>query len=280
MSHLANYSVLRYFPYQNRGEHVYVGILVLLPDESVRVHISPNLRKVKGIDPGADVEGIRNTETTIPEFVKNMGWSGDEIFPRLQEWGRVTPHSNVSQFIFNTIEEYNERVQSILDSLVTPRRSKGIQRDPLSRLFMDVKKAFNTYNWLGKSAEDINKHLIIPRFPVSERDGLKAEFALRNGRLHIIETVDFRVDNLGAKRQEAMSKALVFDLAAKIEGKSVCSYVVTAGAQSKQAKPITNLLGHYTTNILAWESADDLNSLLNAMETATGKLRPPELPFG
>ncbi|MDD2749815.1 DUF3037 domain-containing protein [Acidithiobacillus sp.] len=279
MTHLASYSVLRYFPYKNRGEHVYIGIMVLLPDGSVRVHVSPNLRKVKGIDPAADIDGIRNTEATIPEFIKKMGWSGESIFQNLQDWGRVVPHSNVSQFIFNLPEEYDQRVQSILDSLVVPRRSSSIQREPISRLFMDVKKVFYTYDWLGKFSDDINKHLIVPRYPVSERDGLKAEFALRNGSLHIIETVDFRADNFGAKRQEAMSKALVFDLAAKIEGKSVCSYVVTAGSHSSQAKPITNLLSHYTTNILSWESPEDMNFLIKAMEVATGKPRPPELPL-
>ena len=280
MNQLANYSVLQYFPYPNREEHVYVGILVATPGAGVRVHIAPNLRKAKALDPAVDLDAIRDLEGEIPDFVRKMGWQREEVFERLGDWTNVRPHQRVCQFVFDDEDDYQRRIQSIMESLVMTRPAKAGEREPVSRLFRDLKSLFIAYQWIGRTVDDIHKHLIVPRYPISPEDGIKAEFAMRNGKLHIIETVDFRVENAHAKRQEAMSKALVFDLASKLEGASVCSYVVTAGAQEKLAKPIMNLIGRYSTNIFAWESQSDTSSLFLALEQATGRPRPPELPFG
>jgi len=279
MTYLAKYSVLRYFPYINREEHIFVGIVVMLPDGELRVHIAQNLRKVKVVDPAADLEAIRDMESSTPAFVAQMGWKGDEVFAQLSEWGSVRTHPNVCLFQYANSDQYRERVQSILESLVIPRRGNSAQRETVSRLFQDLKKVFSAYDWIGATPEDITKHRIVPRFPISAADGVKAEFALRNGSLHVIETVDFRTENPSSKRQEAMSKALVFDLAAKLEGQSVKSYVVTAGDKEKYAQPIVGLLRRYSGNIFSWENPEDLECFLGILEDATKKPRMT-LPLG
>lgn len=277
---IAMYSVLRYSPYHNRSEHLNVGIMVLLPDGKVRAHIAHNLRKVKAFDPAANLEQIREIEKGLPDFVETQKWNDENLFSALQGLGTVTPYPKPSMFVFDSESEYEEIVASALSTLVEPRRKGKTLRDPLSRLFLDVKSVFTQFSWLGRTSNEINNHLIVPRFPVSVEEGVTAEFALRNGKLHIIETVDFRPGNLHAKRQEAMSKALVFDVAAQIEKGTVMSYVITAGASLPEAKPVVNLLNRYSEHMIAWESREEINGFLDAMESATGKPRPLDLPLG
>lgn len=280
MKILAKYSVLRYAPYSNRAEHVNVGLLVLLPTGEVRAHIASNLKKVQVFDPCVNLDKIREMEKGLPLFAMERKWNHEALFAELQGLGMVTPFPTPSIFAFDGELEYEAIIAGALSSLVEPRKKGRSLRDPVSRLFLDVKSTFSQFNWLGKNADEINNHLIVPRFPVSVEEGVTAEFALRNGKLHIIETVDFRPGNLHAKRQEAMSKALVFDLAAQIEKSSVTSYVITAGSRQPEAKHIVNLLTRYSTNMIAWESPEDTSRLMDMLEAATGKPRPPELPFG
>ncbi|WP_414041299.1 DUF3037 domain-containing protein [Acidithiobacillus sp. M4-SHS-6] len=277
MEQLAYYSVLYYLPYPFRNEQVNVGIVVSLPSGDVRVHIADNLRKVLAVHPAANINEIRELVTSIPAFLEHMECSGECVFNALSKWGKVTCFPEPCMFSYAGEEDYERIVESILSSLVYPERKKSA-RIISDRLFSELKETFKAYQWLGADEEDIQKHMIVPRFPVAVDFGVKAEFALQNGKLHLIESVDFRSGTFSQKRQEAMSKMLVFDVAAQVRNETVNSYVVISGDNIKGMTPIISLLDRYAENLVRWDIPGDVESFLASIEGATGKKRMPLFP--
>lgn len=269
MSMIAEYGVLRHQPYPNRTEHINIGIVTFLHDGSVRVHFANNLRKLKAFDPHADLEKLRSWETGLPEFI--AGLDRETARHELENLGAWKLSESLGRFVYNDEHEYTKRVTDALSSLVDVRARNRKERQEKSRLFIDIKNAFSMNGWLGRNQKDIENHMIVPRYKLSPETGVSAEFALRNGKLHVLETVDFRTSTLSAKRQEAMSKALVFDLAYELENESVNAYVVLAGGLQKEAAPTVNLLNRYAENVLHWEDQSDMKGLMDMMATATGK---------
>ena len=274
MGQLAYYSVLYYVPYPFRNEQVNVGIVSFLPSGDVRVHIADNLRKVLAVHPAANVNEIRDLSVTIPAFLKQMGCTGEDIFNVLSKFGAVKCFPDPCMFSYVGEEGYESMVENILLSLVNPERKKS-KRNITDRLFSDIKETFKAYRWLGSDDKDINNHMIVTRFPVAEDFGIKAEFALKNGKLHLIESVDLRLGTFSQKRQEAMSKMLIFDVAARERNETVNSYVVISGEEIKNMKPIVSLLDRYAENVVRWDVPEDVENFLTSMEGATGKIRTP-----
>jgi hypothetical protein len=278
MTQKATYSVLQYFPHANRSEHANVGVIVAMPDGNIRAHIARNLKKVRSLDPHADLEAIRAWETEIPKLAQDLETRGPAAFGVLRDFGGVSIFDSESQFLFSSERDYQAMIDSALKSLVETSRARAERREPTSRLFLDIKRAFSSNGWLGVKQADIRNHKIVPRYLLAGDAAVTAEFALRNGRLHIVETVDFRISTPSAKRQEALSKALVIDFAADVEGTAINSYVIVAGATSDSERPVLSLLRHYSENIVMWESREEVSSFLAVMARATGNILPPEMP--
>ena len=93
-------------------------------------------------------------------------------------------------------------------------------------------------------------------------EDLSAEFAMKNGHLHLVETVDFRSGVASAKRMEARGKALVFDAAKEQDIQTQCT-VVVAAQDYAEIKASMNLLNRYADRVAVYESATDMQSLLN-----------------
>lgn len=269
MSMIAEYGVLRHQPYPNRTEHINIGIVTFLHDGSIRVHFASNLRKLRAFDPQVELEKLRSWERGLPDYLS--GLDKQSARRELENLGTWKLSESLGRFVYNDEHEYTKRVVAALSSLVDTRQRNRQERQEKSRLFIDIKNAFSINGWLGRGQTDIDKHMIVPRYKLSPETGVSAEFALRNGKLHVLETVDFRTSTMSAKRQEAMSKALVFDLACELEKKSVNAYVVLAGGMQDEAKQTVNLLNRYAENVLHWEDQSDMQGLMNMMANATGK---------
>jgi hypothetical protein len=188
----------------------------------------------------------------------------------LQHFGQWRLSMALGRFSYRTEDDYLARVANALHSLVVPPKQNSRERSDASRLHLDLKTAFSAKGWLGK---DIGKHEIVERYPLGPMT--TAEFALQNGRLHVIESLDLRTSNPSAKRNDARSKALTLDMARRTPGGNV-SYAVLAGIDSPLIKDAKALLSDYCDNIIAWESVSEMNDLMTRLGKATGK---PGLPM-
>lgn len=266
----AKFGVLRYQPYPNRTEHINIGI-VTFSDDGLRVHLAKNLRKLKSFDPQADLLAMRDQESEIPKLFKDM--TNEQAHVLLQNFGAWRIPTELGFFSYSNEEDYFLWVDRMLESTSEPRnKSRSIDRPIKSKLSIDLKNTFNGLGWIGKKTSDINHDKIVTHYPVSIDDDVYAEFALKNGKLNIIETVDFRhISNITNKRQETQSKALIFNLAEMLEQeKGTNNIVIVAANDYKDVKPMMNLLGRYAT-IKAWDSQSDMDGFFSHVAKALHK---------
>lgn len=269
MKNIAQYAVISDYPYRQRTEHVHIGLLVFRPDGEVRIHLGTDLRKVRAIYPRAKMEAIRAWESELPSRLKGATIENAHAILSLcgSDW-RLS--ETTGRLAYDTEDNYLHRVRMALMNLVDPVAPAKEAREATSRLFTDLKQTFRSKGWLGKN---IDAHEIVPRFSLGPE--VTAEFALKNGRLHVIETLDLRTSNPSTKRTEAHSKALVFDMARRVDP-CVARYAVMAGFSSRIALGVRDLLSSYSDRVYSWESVSDMSSLLHTLEEATG--RPALLP--
>lgn len=252
--------LVNYHPYPARAEHCTVGALVFAQDGKARVHLAHNLKKVKALDPQANLESLRDSLNALTKELneKHGAW---EAFKAGVAGLRFS--SSAGFFAYTNPEEYERQVQWLLQTAAEPRSALARKmHQPKSRLFVELKSTFKNYGWLGEKAEDIEDHKVVTHYPVVADEDLSAEFAMKNGFLHLVETVDFRAGVVSAKRMEARGKALVFDAAKEQDDQTQCT-VVVAAQDYADIKASMNLLNRYADRVAVYESATDMQSLLN-----------------
>jgi hypothetical protein len=266
---IAEYGVMRHQPYANRTEHVNIGIVSFPAEGGVRLHLADNLRKLKAFDPSIDLNNVRSLEETLAPMFDDC--SIEQVKVVLSNFGSLRLGDQLGRFRYETEHEYLDQVSRALASLVSPHSLRREQREPKSRLFMDLRKAFQVQGWLAHAPNDISKHLIVPHYLIAPEEQVKADFAARNGKLHVTETLDLRAAVSSSKRTEAMSKALVFDLAAQIEETAVMSYVIVAASDKDSAAPTMRLLHRYSEQVLYWDSHEDMGFYMKTISAALGR---------
>lgn len=265
---IAQYGVLSHYPQPNRTEHAHIGIVVFLSDGSVRVHFGQDLKKLRAMDPQTNLETVRSWERGLPEMLK--GQTTEQAAEFLQHFGQWRLSTSLGRFAFASDDEYLARIANALQSLVAAPKSERRERSDVSRLHLDLKTTFGAKGWLGKN---IDNHEIVERYPIGPMT--TAEFALQNGRLHVIESLDLRTSNPSAKRHDARSKALTLDMARKASD-NTARYAILAGVDSPMMGEAVALMGDYSEHVFTWESAADMNELMALLGKATGK---PGMPM-
>jgi hypothetical protein len=262
------FSVLRYQPDMQRQEVVNVGI-VLFTQEEPRVSLGTNLGKVLALDPNFRVAQIYEQAKRLQHTLSALGaknLSPPEIVERFANGGTLSlsPTGMIDR-TGRTIESIIEELEHDLVRAPVPRRLK----DPrTSRLHSELRRVFAQGKILGSKPSDIDKHLVVPNFPIDPDVGLFAEFALRNGKLHITETVDFRTAPSSTKRTESQAKTLLLVQAlASVGAKDLKRYVVVTGVSS-QVQPSINLLSRFADDLIVRESAEDWLRYVDAMHAA------------
>lgn len=269
MAHTTNYAILRLTPDSARGETVNIGVAVFLPDR-LDVRVLPATAKVKALNPNTPIDDLYSLPAV---FDKMFGAAGDDA-TRLQLL-RAFPLVEVSDFgcFVSEARPYEDQVQALLDRFVkTPPRKQRSEKT--SRLDQELRTAFRASKLLGAESEDIQRHLVIPNFAISEPEELYADFALKNGRWHITATVDFRVTRnsiKSAKRGQAALKAVTLDSAVRRFGRenTVPLTVYTANDDDRDLiEPQLAMLHDYSARVYDFSSPVDRASYMEHMAEA------------
>lgn len=265
----ASYGVLSHFPAPNRSEHVHIGIVVFRHDGEVRAHFAQDLRKLRAIDPQVNLATVREWEAALPKLIGRRPQSDAIDF--ISHLGAWRLSGGLGQFAYFTEDDYLHRVANALQNLVAPPLGLARSRTEQSRLHLDLRTAFSGKGWLGK---DISNHEIVERFPIGPMT--TAEFAVMNGRLHVLESLDLRTSNFSAKRNDARSKALTLDMARRA-GERTARYAVLAGVDSPLLLDAKALMADYCDTVFQWENPEHMTELMRILGKATGKpmLAPP-----
>jgi hypothetical protein len=265
----AKTAIIKYQPYTTRDENCALGILAFLESGEIKLHLVSDLKKAVALNPNESVSALRdNINLTVDYLNENKGaWEAYK-----SGFGHLRFSAGEGYFHYENDEEYDRAVKWHLDMSATPatpdKRAK--HKTPATRLFSELKRSFESYGWMGKSLQDIDKHKLVTHYPISSDEDISAEFALKNGVLRLVETIDFRVGETSAKRHEARGKALVFDIAKDINKKTNCT-VVVGGTDLAESKSTLKMLNRYADKVISFESTADMRSLFKDIGVATGR---------
>lgn len=175
---------------------------------------------------------------------------------------------------FRTETEYERAVLWTLSYMVEPTANKQKrERQPLSRLFVEVKSYFAMMGWLAGLGHGIRDHRVVPRYTLSSEEGVGVDFALLNSSMHYMQTADLRtVSNGTQKRQEVQSKLFALGLAealtpADLLGNGIERYSVIAGSDTEEGRRAIKA-AQRISRVFVHESNDDMDDLMGIFAKA------------
>jgi hypothetical protein len=270
MKLIAQTRIVTFRPYPHRAEQCTVGLLVWLPDASVQAYPAVSMRKARAIDPSCDATVLREGLYAIAAELTRT----PDALPLYQSGvGAIRVAVDAGLIDYATDVELREGILWTLNLAVEPHKpAPQRERVPVSRLFMEIKQAFSAFHWVAEPGQTLEDHKIVPRHPLSRSEGLTVDFALRNGALHCMQTMDYRTAPEN-KRIEATAKLLTLGYAAQFAGEPARRYAILAGASAPEASTAVKLAHRTADDIFITESSNDMNRLFNIVAEAMGQ--PP-----
>ena len=274
---IARYATLRFQPYPNRSEHLNYGIVVFMPQGGVRVHLARSLRKLKALTPISSLEGFRQQETEIPKLVGDA--TLEDALGRLNAlyFLRNTQPNELGAFFFANDHDYEQNVELALKAQCDVTASTRAQREPRSRLYVDVRSRFKAIGILSPDRGILPDHQVVEHYMPDPDVDVKVEFALQNGILRVAQTVDLRTGSTdfvtAANRNVAFSKAYAIHVT-KASLHNVDSYGIAAGADSESARKVLAPIAKDVTHIIHWEDGREMEDFFSTWADAAGKPLP------
>lgn len=267
---IAKYSLVTIFPIPERMDRIVVGAVA----HSARgwdISLSSDYAKVLALDPNFSIPMLARIGSTLREISAGCGELGDLRSLMLSMGGAVQLDSFEGRFAYEDEQSYIDQLNRIMvESVVAPQKLVVVDsRRDRSQLKAHLKKQFARLGVLGGSADDIDQHKVVARYPIQAEQGLFADFALKNSVMHVTETIDFTMSAAAytAKRYEAQAKCLVLKAASDICGPGTRKYVVLAGGRTKNAESALRLLSA-NAELYQFENSADMTRYIDTINSA------------
>jgi len=265
-----NFSIVRLAPGGVRDERINVG-LAIFREDGVDVRLPATLGKIRAISGALDQSAIRELAKAIDDRDTEIRTAGiDDPEARVRAIGNLGPIqlSELGTFQSNSLSEYEDRVAAIFRSIVDPEPASRTFRSKKSRLLTDLKKLLRSQRVLAKGDEDIRSHRIVSNYSLAE--GLTADLALKNGVMHIVETVDVSSDDATARKavSDIAVSALVLEQARINFGANGTKTRLVYSAMptvETAAKTCLEAAEHQGAQLYNWASSADQISLIYSL---------------
>lgn len=263
------YSLIRVTPNLEKGETINVGLIVYL-DDKIDIRMLNSVTKLRAIDKGLNQEYL--DELSLSLFDLSSKINDIYMLPHLFK-GSLSLSSFGMFTLKSSGDTYESKISELMNRLVNPHRQS--HKKSKRRVFFDIKDTFVKQGIFSKYSEDLYQHKIVANYPISDDEGLVADFLLKNGKYHLTETLDFRSENLKKQMGEAAISALTIAKAEEIYSSNLDSFVIYAAettAQEKSAKQQLNLLEKHTNHLINAFSKDDMRFYYEKMLNAASML--------
>lgn len=270
MAHTYKFAVARLTSNDARDERLNVGIVILAGD-NVDIRASKRLDKVHAMSAALDGDQVRELLENIRALdgkLRDTGSATAETRLSMLFRGGPIALSESGSFELTDEAEYEGRVAALMRTLVDPEPGRPKIHEKRSKLLTEVKIAFRRERVLAQPGENIDSHRLVPRFEIDE--GLTADLVLRNGAMHVIETVDASGDREPARRAIADIgvAALVFERARMKFGEkdTKARLVYNASATLERvAQPSLKAAEHQGASLINWASLDDRGKFVDSL---------------
>ncbi|SFN67052.1 DUF3037 domain-containing protein [Dokdonella immobilis] len=260
-----DYSLIRAVPDPRRGEWVNIGVCVYHTG-NLDVHLTDSYNKIRALDPNADLRLLRRLSHDWNSICEDLG---SAVARQAILSGLPFAHASpLAQFVCDT-ESYEEQVRLLLRDLIVPPVAIREKREP--RLRATLKNHLIRAKLYSEDPSAISQHKVVANFPVMEEAKLFADFAARNGVMHITETIDFRVksDQLRNRHGQAAIKSITLDKAGEIFPDCKRNVVFAYNDQDlDEIQPSLNLLRDYSMNMFNAGNPKDLADFVELTASA------------
>lgn len=267
----AEYSLILMTPAVERLDSVVVGA-IFCRDGGWDVRVASSIEKMKAINPQFSLGQLTQMGLVVTEFSRGM--NDLSALRKRVEGIRLGIHFSefVGRFAFLDEADYQGQVQAVLRESVNPLAVDS-SRNIISRrrniVTRKLREHFQGRGIWSRAEGDIANHKIVERYTISEDHGVVADFALRNGVMHITETIDFELQNLKARRTEAQAKSFVLTESKRVFGADTKTYAVIAGSANDEVRKSVRLLEDHA-DVFAIESMSDMERYVEIMSAAAG----------
>lgn len=263
MGHSYNYSVIQFAAHHLRNERLNVG-LAIFGEDGLEVRPAKQFEKLKAISSAIDPSMVRASVMRLPELDSYTTKRGNsDIRFRIDELRALTAmdFSPLGEFFAPNSEVFETQVENILKKLVEPEPAppKKVVRRP-TRLRSDLKALFRSRKVLARKGEGPEAHRILVNHEIAE--GLSADFFLKNGKMHVIESID--ASSMDSSITRAVShiavSALVFEQARMTHGNRATETQLIYKASAALETALTPSLSaaeHQGASLINWESDSD-----------------------
>lgn len=261
------FTVLRARPNPVRGESVNVGIAVLDP-VGVRLFLEPDIQRLKAFDRNLAALQWDDLRENAWLLFKHLDTIDSQHLALKTMIAPIYADERLGQFVADSAIEFDTQVTRLLDRLVRrPVRDTGIARakrpSAPSKLNAQLRNWFKSAHIFSSNVADISKQRIVANFPVVATNDLYAEFALKNGVVHVIETLDLRGhDKVNAHvHKETAIKSIVLDQAGRALDKKSRRIAVVSASDYAAMRPAINIVNTYADDVITMASSQDKQRL-------------------
>jgi len=290
MDRFYKFAIVRFTPDRTRGETLNVGAVVM-SDEGLDVRISSRLERTRALSNALDTGMLRelvNNLKVVDDALRDKGADADTRVSMLSQIGPLTL-SEFGAFRAENVNAYEDRLSKIFKSMIDPEPASPRSREKRSKLLTQVKSLFRQERVLAKRDEGLDSHRIVAALELDQ--GLVADLVLKNGAMHVVETVDASGDESSLRKAigEIGTAALVLERArmkfGERETKSRLVYVASPTLE-RIARPSLEAAENQGAEIVNWSSSDErtkfihsLASLATPIERKTSRLKTATTQF-
>jgi hypothetical protein len=255
------FAIVRLAPGGVRDERINVGAIIFRNDE-VDVRLPRRLDKIRVLSGALDQNKLRELIATIDDRDAEARSSGiEDEEARLRLLDRVGPltFSSLGSFRCNSASEYEARVDSIMQSVVEPEPALKVSRSKKSKVLSQLKRALREHRVLARPHEDISSHRVVSNMLLA--DGLVADLVLKNGKMHVFETVDVSEPDTTPRKvvTDVAVSALILEQARITFGSETRGRLVYEASTSVEAaaKSCLDAAQHQGAELYNWSSTQD-----------------------
>lgn len=266
MANVYQYSLVRVVPDARRGEWANVGVCVYLSDR-VDVRIALDQRKLRAMAPTLGTQFLSEIGREWEQICIGVDAPADR--QRLLSRFRLAHASSLAWFQCEA-EDYEDQINSIMTDLVTPTARQRTEREP--RLKGAIKAMLQKAQLFSDDPDAIHRHKVVAHFPIKAEANLFADFAAKNGVLHVTETIDFRVAENKLKQRHHLAAVKAITLhAAEQKHRNCKRHVIYAYHQKDLAliEPALNMLHDYAGHVF---DAGDRGAMAQYVELTASAL--------
>ncbi|USU06408.1 hypothetical protein NF699_07040 [Sphingomonadaceae bacterium OTU29LAMAA1] len=275
MARWYEFAVVQLATHAMRDEKLNIGLVIM--GETIDVRPGRNLDKVKAISHAISAASIKESLKALCDLDLALRHASETNSDRLRRVSNLTglEFSAIGKFEAASSAAYEDYVAELVTKLVEPEPTFRKRLMPNTKLTATLRSELRSRRILARDGEGLSSHRIVANWKVDE--GLVADFALQNGLLHVIKTVDAQSDTISFKKvvQDIAVSALVLETARvsygadKIRGRIIYS---ANSYNESLAFPSLETAAHQGAELINWSSAEDRKNLVDTLSDLAAPL--------